>query len=359
MAINPFKRITNYFATSPEIKANSIDLQFNMIANYLNSKILPILNNLNEGRIAGSLNPADANKFLQNVGDGTIKWTSIGNDAFANNSLTLSKLIRSNPSSVLSASVDQVIKAVSPTENNQTLVSRVNDAPIWKKLTANNLEDRTIVARNVQLGSINNQNLPAYLLQTLIVDNWIANDRFIDNSITTAKIADNSLTAEKLSPELAAIFPTKIWSEIIPDGFIDLAYGPVWYSWGGMTPGLAKVCGVPSLPLGSNNGYVIPASKFQAFSAANLVKFATNADKAITQPGSGYPPNVIIKEDIYKFESRHFKPNSINANRLQCMRLYRVSPETYYPYPENDEVLAEKAIGPEHLTPQLRAALGF
>ena len=357
MAINPFKRITNYFATSPEIKANSIDLQFNMIANYLNSKILPILNNLNEGRIAGSLNPADANKFLQNVGDGNIKWISIGNDAFANNSLALSKLTRSNPSSVLSASVDQVIKAVSPTENNQTLVSRVNDAPVWKKLTANNLEDRTIVARNVQLGSINNQNLPAYLLQTLIVDNWVGNDRFMDNSITTAKIEDNSLTAEKLSPALAAIFPTKIWSEIIPDNFLNLGNANLWDKWGGIATGLKKVCGVPSFPLGSNNGYVIPASKFRPFSTNNLVKFATNADKVIASFEPGIQPDVILKEDIYKLESRHFKPNSINANRLQCMVMYKI--EDYYPYPENNEVLAEKAIGPEHLTPQLRAALGF
>lgn len=357
MAINPFKRITNYFIDSSKIKANSIDLQFNMIANYLNNTILPILNSLNEGRIIGSQNPADVNKFLQNVGDGTIKWVSIGNDVFANNSLDLSKLIRSNPSSILSAGVDQVIKVVSPTENNQTLVSRVNDTPIWKKLTSDNIEDRTIVARNVQLGSINSQNLPANLLKTLLLDNWIDNDRFIDNSITTTKIADNSLTADKLSPDLAAIFPTTIWSNIMPDGFVNLNQSSLWYSWAGMGPGLAKVCGVPSIPIKSANGYLVPFSKFGAFSSNNLTKFATNADLYNQKNGSGIRGDVTLKEDIYKFEPRNFKPNSINANRLQCMVMYQI--EDYYPWPHNNEVLADKAIGPEHLTPQLRTALGF
>jgi hypothetical protein len=83
MAIDSFKRINNYFDSFTMLKAASLDSQFNMIGEYLNHKVLPILNSLVTDSVPGSANPADANKFLQNIGDGTTKWTRIDNSSFA------------------------------------------------------------------------------------------------------------------------------------------------------------------------------------------------------------------------------------------------------------------------------------
>lgn len=43
MAIDSFKRINNYFDSFTMLKAASLDSQFNMIGEYLNHKVLPIL----------------------------------------------------------------------------------------------------------------------------------------------------------------------------------------------------------------------------------------------------------------------------------------------------------------------------
>lgn len=220
MAIKEFKRVDNYFSGFKKLKAAGVDKQFNEIVAYLNKEVIPTLNTLTAAKIPGSINPADANKFLQNVGDYTTRWAAINNDSFADNSLILTKLAKANVGSVLAGNTGGVISAVNPSSDNQCLVSRAGNLPIWKKLNSSNIEDRSITGDSVADGTITNVNLPAYLIENLIADNSITGDKFRNNAINSSKIADSTLTAQKLSPDLAVNFARGVWSNIIPDNYL-------------------------------------------------------------------------------------------------------------------------------------------
>ncbi len=220
MAIKEFKRVDNYFSGFTKLQAAGVDRQFNDIVSYLNKEVIPTLNTLASAKIPGSINPADANKFLQNVGDYTTRWAAINNDSFADNSLSLDKLSKVNIGSVLAGDSNGSIQSVNPLLDNQCLVSRAGNLPIWKKLNSSNIEDRSITGDSVADGTITNANLPAYLIENLIADNSITGDKFRDNAINSSKIADSTLTVEKLSLDLAANFARGVWSNIIADNYL-------------------------------------------------------------------------------------------------------------------------------------------
>lgn len=220
MPIKAFKRVDNYFSGFKTLKANALDGQFNMIGQYLNTEAVKLLNQLSADKIPGSANPADANKFLQNVGDGTTKWGVINNDSFANYDLPLAKLIKTNIGSILASNQSEQIEPVSATSNEQSLVSRNNDTPIWQSITGESIADRSITGESIADGTITNRNLPAYLIENIIVENSITGDKFQNESITNQKIANNTLAEQKLSSSLVESFPTAVWSNIIPDDYL-------------------------------------------------------------------------------------------------------------------------------------------
>jgi len=220
MAIKAFKRVPNYFAGFSKLRADSLDSQFNMISSYLNDEVVTVLNKLSSDKIVGSTNPADANKFLQNVGDTTTRWSAIDNDSFSDYSLSLAKLVKTNIGSILAANSSGVIEPVSTSTTNQILSSRSHDLPIWTKIQTPNIADRSITGDSIADATITNDNLPAYLIENLIIEDSITGDKFKNNSITSTKIADNVLTAEKLHPNLATPFAKGVWNNIIPDNYL-------------------------------------------------------------------------------------------------------------------------------------------
>ena len=220
MPLKPYSRIENYFQKLDKIKSIAIDRQFNGIVSYLNKEVIPTLNTLTSAKIPGSINPADANKFLQNVGDYTTRWAAINNDSFADNSLSLDKLSKVNIGSILAGDSNGSVQSVNPLLDNQCLVSRAGNLPIWKKLNSSNIKARSITGDSVADATITNDNLPAYLIENLIADNSITGDKFRDNAINSSKIADSTLTAQKLSPDLAVNFARGVWSNIIPDNYL-------------------------------------------------------------------------------------------------------------------------------------------
>lgn len=220
MAIKEFKRRNSYFSGFKKLRAAGVDEQFNEIVAYLNKEVIPTLNTLTAAKIPGSINPTDANKFLQNVGDYTTRWAAINNDSFADNSLSYTKLAKVNVGSILAGNTNGAITPVNPTTENLCLVSRAGNLPIWRKLDSSNIQDRSITGDSVADGTITNVNLPSYLIENLIADNSITGDKFRDNAINSGKIANNTLTAEKLSPDLAVNFARGVWSNIIPDNYL-------------------------------------------------------------------------------------------------------------------------------------------
>lgn len=222
MPIKPFKRIKNYFSGFNTIQAAEIDKQFNEIARYLNKEIVPSLNILIDSKIPGSENPADTNKFLQNIGDGTTIWSFINNNTFSDFSISLSKIVKLNTGSILAGNNEGEIVAVNSTINSSILVSRANNFPTWRKLNHTNLKNRAITGDNVADGTITNMNLAANLIENLIIDNSITDNKFQDNSINTSKIADNALEVNKLSQELQLHWKDTVWSNIIPNNYLTI-----------------------------------------------------------------------------------------------------------------------------------------
>jgi hypothetical protein len=338
MPINQFKRISNYFTTKDKIEANSIDSQFNLIGEYINKTVKPILDQLSKDSVPGSINPADVNKYYQNVGDGTTKWSAITNDVFVDNSLTLQKIDKNNVGSIIAADNQGAFNVLTPTSDNQVLVSRNNNTPIWKKLTGDNMLDRGLTGVSIAQKTITNQNLPAYLLQTQIADNSLVATKFHQNVITTAKLgkaADgDGLTINKLTLALEADFTDKLWENIMPDNFL----APMTYNdWNriisieGMSgTDVARLAPWISYDPYSYDGNILP-QYFLPIAKLNV-------------------PTLDNKREGFK--SEHIAANSIDGKRLW----YR----TQYAFSNNAiSFVADGSIGPEHLTPQLRAALGF
>lgn len=350
MPINQFKRINNYFSTKDKIEANSIDSQFNLIGEYINRTVKPILDQLSKDSVPGSTNPADVNKYYQNVGDGTTKWSAITNDVFVDSSLTLQKIDKNNVGSVIAADNQGAFNVLTPTSDNQVLVSRNNNTPIWKKLTADNILDRGITGVSIAQKTITNQNLPAYLLQTQIADNSLVATKFRQNVITTAKLgkaADgDGLTINKLTPALAADFSDKLWENIMPDNFLT----PMTYNdWN-------RIISIEGMS-GTDVARLAPWISLDPYSTYDPNNpYANNPEPILVYPQYFLPvaklnvPTLDNKREGFK--SEHIAANSIDGKRLW----YR----TQYAYSNNAiTFVAEGSIGPEHLTPQLRAALGF
>ena len=338
MPINQFKRINNYFSTKDKIEANSIDSQFNLIGEYINRTVKPILDQLSKDSVPGSTNPADVNKYYQNVGDGTTKWSAITNDVFVDSSLTLQKIDKNNVGSVIAADNQGAFNVLTPTSDNQVLVSRNNNTPIWKKLTADNILDRGITGVSIAQKTITNQNLPAYLLQTQIADNSLVAAKFRQNVITTTKLGKvtdgDGLTINKLTPALAADFSDKLWENIMPDNFLT----PMTYNdWN-------RIISIEGMS-GTDVSRLAPWISYDpyAYDGSILPQYFLPVAKLNV-------PTLDNKREGFK--SEHIAANSIDGKRLW----YR----TQYAYSNNAiTFVAEGSIGPEHLTPQLRAALGF
>lgn len=333
MAIKEFKRIENYFSSFKKVQADIIDSQFNMIAKYLNQQPVKDLNKLIDNQIPGSNQPGDVNKFLQNSGDGNTKWTFIDTSSFHDNSLSLSKLIKPNPGSVLATDDNQILEELSINRNNYSLISKVGNAPIWQKLTGVSIEERTITGEKVADHTLTNDNLPSYLIESYIADDSITGDKFQNGSITFEKIANQALTQEKLRPDILAEFSNTIWEEMMPDNYISnlsaLKFSLTefnhqfprdpFYGYRGYFAGNSFGSGLYSAQYG-----------YEGFCAANLY---------------GTPI-----ETIYKV-----KENSIDAQRVFLRYLSN-----------RDEVdlrgsihrlLEEEAVGLEHLLPELRNQL--
>lgn len=350
MPINPFKRETNYFATQNTIQANGVDSQFNLFSDYINKTVKPILDQLSSDTVPGSTNPADAGKYYQNVGDKTTKWAFITSDVIEDDSIALQKLDKNNIGSILASGADGSFNAVAMTDSNQTLTSRTTDVPVWKKLTGDNILDRGITATSVALNTITNQNLPAYLLQTQIADNSLVAAKFTQNVITTAKLGKavdgDGLTVEKLTPALAADFANYLWENIMPDNFLQTMNNNDWN----------RIMNIEGIS-GTDVARLAPWIALDPYSTYDPNNpYANNPEPILVYPQYFLPIaklNVPTLDNKRQgFQSQHIAANSIDGQRLW----YR----TQYAFTNNTiSFVAEGVIGPEHLTPDLRTALGF
>lgn len=344
MQIKTFKRIDNYFSGFDLIKADSLDSQFDNIGSYLNKEVLPNLNTLLQGKVKGSTNPANINKFLKNLGDKSTRWSAIDNDSFADNSIHLRKLVKSNIGAVIAANASGILQGVAPSYDNQVLVSRANNTPVWKKLTNNNIKDREITGDNVADKTITKTNIPDALLSVPLANDSITGDKFITHSITNSKIANNTLTAEKLNPYIRNIFSNTVWENIIPNNYLTTATN-ILSNWNGVGSERSSFmrmfleAGVNCIPNSNNQptiNYKIPASKFMI-----------NRGSSNTQ--TGFSVNHIMDK---LHCATKLQNNSMDANRVAIW----LTGNTYEPRlrKEMSRLVEDEAIELRHLASDLR-----
>jgi len=221
MPIDKFARITGYFAHRDSVSANDLDDQFNDIIDYLNQKVVPILNALTNETVPGSDNPIDAGKFRKNIGDTTTEWSFFGNDSIQEQSLALVKIAKANQGSVLIGDANQRPRAIAPNEANQVLLANGVGVPTWSKLTGDNLENRTLGANHILAGSITAINVAQNVLDTQLLNDTVTNIKLDTHTLATRHLQDAFATQVKFQAGTLQRFiegsTPDIW---LPDNFV-------------------------------------------------------------------------------------------------------------------------------------------
>lgn len=335
MPLNPFVHNAAYFrdtkARKETMKAADFDYQFNQFTGYLNTKVVPVLDNLISGALPGTVAPGTANKFLTNIGDGTTDWLDIAGATTTPGSLSWRALKAANPSTILAAGANQIFTSVTPSAAGQILVSANNNVPVWQFLKGENVTDRSITGDKIALASINAVHLyPGTGLAIRLADGSINDRRFVvQGAITAPKIADGAFTSDKFGANQDRIsFITArdntsfgregILSSRLPDGYLNLENDNLdFYAFNEQGSTGVLNLNVP-----------IPGIKMSA--PVDITKFARNSIKGTA-----------------------VKHASLNGNRLKY-----VLPNSSRA-PNNTTFIANGAILPRHLTLQLRQKLGL
>ena len=208
MTLNPFIRDSAYFQImrdrSMMINAEDLDFQFNNLVEYLNKKIIPLIDTLEAREIPGVDDVNLANFFLLNIGDGSTKWTAINTNYLNNFSIPLSKIqgdIR-NIGSVIATDNSNSFSAATPLFEEEVLISRINNRPIWRKIESGDIENQSITGDKIGLMSIGIEHLDPTLLGTNLTPNSIITNFILNNNITGTKLADNSIVESKINRNL-------------------------------------------------------------------------------------------------------------------------------------------------------------
>jgi hypothetical protein len=196
MPLNRFIRDKRFFQDLRDNKAiindTDYDTQFNNLASFFNDEIKTTIDTIITGVLAGVI--GQPNTFLRNVGDGTTDFAPINNDSIPDFVIEFNKLIRAtNRGAILGSDDNNTFIEVFPAEANQVLISRVDNTPIWQKVTADNIEDRTITGAKITNQAILAEHLAPNTLVNNLANNSIINSKFTDQSITNQKIIRNSL----------------------------------------------------------------------------------------------------------------------------------------------------------------------
>lgn len=191
MAIEPFLRIQDRLTNKNFIDAEQWDFEFNKFTDYINTKLLPALNQLFDIQILASQLPDDVDGYLYENEVGNLVWKKPDNaglllnflEPFASEIGFVGQKIGDNFLSFLK--VDYVEDGVVFCKNNNAFEIR--------KITNNNIENNIFDNSNFATNSITVDKLQQYnYLYTLNVG---ANTQFIDlDRLINFRIAENYLT---------------------------------------------------------------------------------------------------------------------------------------------------------------------
>lgn len=287
--LDNYNRNIEFFKNqSKNIKTiRTVDLydEFNNLGNYFNNELVVEL----EQALNTSLN-VTPNKFLANVGNGTIKWVNIL-DIIDNYSINLNKLKNIQPKSILCTNNNgEIFPLVG--KNYTILFARYNNIHIWRKLTNDDIENNTIDSININ--KLSELNLTDNLANDFVSDNTIDSVNIDDNAIDISKTAYNTLSLDRIAIQ------SEINSGLIPDK----------YNVGGSKDGVASFdafvnrCLSPSKILDNSIDINIHPNLFQS---------------------RYYSDNPLY---LFEREKNEFEENSYDTNNYEVLEYFNIVPET-------------------------------
>ncbi len=208
MIIEQFTRDAAYFQTMRDrammINAEDLDFQFNNMVNYLNAKIIPIINDYEAEEFIGvdDLNLAGA--CLLNIGDGNVKWELINSNILPDYSIPLSKFAAIDPNCIIWAGNDGFFGYnVASNLNDGILFSRTNATSVWRKVNTGDIANKTLIGGHIALGAIKIEHLGDGVREALLAaPRMILNENIAEALIIEGNLQDNSLIAEKIDQTL-------------------------------------------------------------------------------------------------------------------------------------------------------------
>lgn len=213
MSINQFTRDAAYFQVMRDrgmmINAEDLDFQFNNMVDYLNTKIVPIINNFIREEFIGEEDPNLAGACLLNIGNGTVRWEHININILPDYSIPLSKFAPITPNCIVWAGNDGYFgyNAVNNL-NDGILFSRTNSTNIWRKINTGDIENKTLTGDHIELETIELEHLsdnlqrelmslPSFILNASLINKIIVENHFENNSIFFEKLSDDLLQARQ------------------------------------------------------------------------------------------------------------------------------------------------------------------
>lgn len=326
MSIDQFTRDAAYFQVMRDrammINAEDLDLQFNNMVDYLNTKIVPIINDFVQGQFIGVNNPALAGAGLLNVGDGTTKWERINSNIFPDYSIARTKFTPVTPFSIIATNLNSNWVPVATRLNNSILFSRNKKTPIWRKVATGDIADKTLIGGHIALGAIKIEHLGDGLRQALFAaPRMILNENIAEAQIVENNLQDNSLTAEKIDPTLLVTRQNGIsaWNFAWRDNSIENRHIADQAILGGYGPASIPVPTTEVYTGFKYNGLQVRTSLdadddiYYTFTSDNIIDESITDTLIGPTPGFGFYTRLLNE---YQFENgaiepRHIKDGSV------------------------------------------------
>ncbi|HNQ68337.1 MAG TPA: hypothetical protein PKN32_08155 [Bacteroidales bacterium] len=348
MSIDQFTRDAAYFQVmrdrSMMINAEDLDLQFNNMVDYLNTKIVPIINNFVQGQFIGVNNPALAGACLLNVGDGTTKWESINSNIFPDYSIARAKFSPVTPFSIIATTQNRNWVPLPSNLNDSILFSRNARSPVWRKVNTGDIADKTLIGGHIALGAIKIEHLGDGLREALFAaPRIILNENIAEAQITEGNLQDNSLSAEKLDPTLLTARQNGItaWNFAWRDNSIENRHIADQVLIGGQ--------GLNSVPTANGPKYVCLQIRYSAPNTDDNANYTFTSDNIIDEsitetligptPGVGFYSRLLNE---YQFENGAIEPRHIQNQSVWLAGIGQANRNNLIPASALDPVIRSK-----------------
>lgn len=182
--------------------------EFVNLGNYFNARLVVELENILNTSLTTT-----PNKFMINVGDGNINWIDIV-DIIPDDSISLSKLQKVTPNSVLCTDSTGKIIPIFSNIDYGILFARYQNTHIWRKLVNEDIEDNSITG--IKIGRLEQINIDENTFNNFIVNDILETKHILDNEIDGSKIGINNLELDSLYVETG-----NVNTGFIPQRYVD------------------------------------------------------------------------------------------------------------------------------------------